>query len=299
MIGSAVLHRIVSWLRQHAAADRNSLTITIAPAQAERTFQIDLPRWSVRLLIGILIASFGLLLAKNVLYGKLIHDTVRLRDLRKENQLLRARADRVDSLEVAIARIDRIRSQLYILAGVPDSNEEDAVSPAEDAAMSISAGWEDPGPMAENRPDAPNGPIRLIPLRGPVSRGYTSGARRTPDHPGVDIAGPEGAPVAAAGGGVVETTGWDPTYGNLLVLDHGAGWKTRYGHNHSIIVQQGDTVRSGQTVALVGNTGKSSAPHLHFEVVRDGQTIDPGGLFPAYRATDGAEGRTMEGPTTR
>ncbi len=278
-----ILHRVAVWLRRHAAADRNSLTITIAPAQAQRTFQIELPRWSVRLVVVALAASFCLVLAGGVLYGKLIRDSILLRDLRSENSSLRARAHRVDSLEVVVAQIDRLRVQLYRLAGVPDASAQREEAESLDPAVPISAGSDGGDHPVDDGQKAPVGPIQRMPLRGPVSRGFTMGTQRTPVHPGVDIAGAAGAAVMAAGPGVVVTAGWDPTYGNLLAIDHGSGWVTRYGHNDILTVAQGDTVQGGQIVARVGSTGSSSAPHVHFEIIREGKPIDPGSVFPVYR----------------
>ena len=69
--------------------------------------------------------------------------------------------------------------------------------------------------------------------------------------------------------------GWDDDFGNLVVIDHGGYFITRYGHNASMLVQQGDRVKKAQAIALVGNTGRSTAPHLHYEVLEKGQPKDP------------------------
>lgn len=87
-------------------------------------------------------------------------------------------------------------------------------------------------------------------------------------HTGVDIAGPVGTPIYAADDGVVVVAGWNSGgYGNMLLLDHGGGIYTRYGHSSKNLVQVGDTVKKGDTIALMGSTGRSTGPHLHFEVM--------------------------------
>ena len=95
------------------------------------------------------------------------------------------------------------------------------------------------------------------------------------DHPGVDIAVPSGVYIRAAGAGVVVVAGADETYGNHLVLDHGEGYRSLYGHASVLLVAEGDSVRGGEVIALTGSTGRSTAPHLHFEITSDGEALDP------------------------
>lgn len=95
------------------------------------------------------------------------------------------------------------------------------------------------------------------------------------DHPGLDIAVPTDSYVRAAGAGRVLREGDDPVYGRFLVLDHGNGYETVYAHASLILVERGQTVRRGEVIALTGSTGRSTAPHLHFEVLLDGLPVDP------------------------
>ena len=95
------------------------------------------------------------------------------------------------------------------------------------------------------------------------------------DHPGLDIAIPTDSYVRAAGAGRVLRTGEDPIYGFFMVLEHGNGFQTVYAHNSSILVARGQVVRRGEVIALTGSTGRSTAPHLHFEVLLDGLPLDP------------------------
>ncbi len=94
-------------------------------------------------------------------------------------------------------------------------------------------------------------------------------------HPGIDIAVDFGAPVYAAAAGTVETAGWNGGYGRYVQIDHGNGYETAYGHMSSIAVTNGDTVRKGDIIGFAGSSGYSTGPHIHFEVMVDGQYIDP------------------------
>jgi murein DD-endopeptidase MepM/ murein hydrolase activator NlpD len=118
----------------------------------------------------------------------------------------------------------------------------------------------------------------------PVLEGYISspfGGRADPFdgheavHRGVDIAGQMGSEVLAVATGVVTRAGPASGYGNLVEINHGSGYSTRYGHNQEVLVTVGDTVTRGQLIARMGSTGRSTGPHVHFEVLRNGQQVDP------------------------
>jgi len=117
------------------------------------------------------------------------------------------------------------------------------------------------------------------PIDVPVGSGF--GFRSDPFtgrgalHTGLDFPSPVGTEIHAAAGGVVRTAEMHPEYGLMLEIDHGNGLMTRYGHTSKILVKVGDLVKRGQVVADVGTTGRSTGPHLHFEVLVDGVPQDP------------------------
>jgi murein DD-endopeptidase MepM/ murein hydrolase activator NlpD len=94
-------------------------------------------------------------------------------------------------------------------------------------------------------------------------------------HGGIDFAGRLGAPVRAAAGGVVAQADFRADYGNVVRIDHGGGSATLYAHNHKLLVRVGDRVSASQQIALLGSTGRSTGPHLHFEVHQHGRRVDP------------------------
>lgn len=118
----------------------------------------------------------------------------------------------------------------------------------------------------------------------PVIYGWISsyfGKRRSPFsgktevHRGVDFAGKAGGDVVAVAGGIVSRAGRNGGYGYFIEIDHGNGYTTRYGHNQMLLVQAGDAIRVGQVIAKLGSSGRSTGPHVHFEVLQDGVRIDP------------------------
>jgi murein DD-endopeptidase MepM/ murein hydrolase activator NlpD len=120
---------------------------------------------------------------------------------------------------------------------------------------------------------------------GPGASGWTApaqgrvtsefGPRWGTEHEGIDIGAAGGAPVRAAADGVVRRASWYGGYGNAVIIDHGGGVQTLYGHNASLDVRPGQRVSAGQVIAKVGSTGDSTGPHLHFEVEVDGRPVDP------------------------
>jgi len=127
----------------------------------------------------------------------------------------------------------------------------------------------------------------------PIQKGWLSsyyGVRKDPFtglpamHKGVDFAGEEGAAVLATGSGVVTWADSRFGYGNLVEIDHGDGVITRYGHNKELLVKVGELVSKGQQISLMGSTGRSTGPHVHYEVLQNGKQIDP--LPYIYRKAD-------------
>ncbi len=102
-------------------------------------------------------------------------------------------------------------------------------------------------------------------------------------HGGVDFAGREGSPISAVGAGVVTYAGERWGYGNLVEVTHGDGYVTRYGHNSRILVEEGEVVRRGDQVAEMGSTGRSTGPHVHLEVLKDGESVNPWKYVQAER----------------
>lgn len=112
-----------------------------------------------------------------------------------------------------------------------------------------------------------------MPTRGSLSSRF--GTRWGSKHEGIDLAAPIGTTVNAADGGVVTWVGTRGSYGKLIMVDHGAGYVTYYGHLSKFFVSKGEKVYKGQKIAAVGNTGRSTGPHLHFEIKKNGTPVNP------------------------
>ena len=123
----------------------------------------------------------------------------------------------------------------------------------------------------------------IWPISGPITSEFgwrthpITGDQRF--HSGLDIGGDYGIPVHAAQGGTVTYAGWISGYGNTVIIDHGGGITTLYGHNQSLAVSEGQSVSQGETISYCGSTGNSTGPHCHFEVRQNGEPVSPYGYL--------------------
>lgn len=118
-------------------------------------------------------------------------------------------------------------------------------------------------------------------------------------HGGLDIAAPQGSPVYAPQAGVVVYSGAYGGYGNVVVLNHGNTLYTVYGHNSRLLVNRGDTVYRGQVISLVGSTGRSTGPHLHFEVHYKQQYLNPMSYMVYVQHTEGMLAQATQRPAVQ
>ena len=196
---------------------------------------------------------------------------------------LAARAARVPALEtqVALHARDRARVEAFAtqLAELERRYEQIRHLFGPDSDQVASDLWLPPpaprGPGGRPDPD----PDGSLPTSWPLSRpGFVTQALLEGDagqHPGLDIAVPLDSYVRASGAAVVVDVGEDPVYGRFVTLDHGDGYRTVYAHASETLVELGQHVRRNEVIALSGSTGRSTAPHLHFEILLNGEPVDP------------------------
>ncbi len=240
-----------------------------------RTYRF--PRWMVRAALGGgVLLGLALLLALAT-YIPTLAAAARVPGLKGEVERLEREnmkiGELVAALDSAERRYDRIR-ELLGADVVPEPVRFAALLPVAPQIRARAPGEVPPDVEGKSEP-------RRWPLdeAGYVTRGPAGtpapGDTRGEAHPGVDIAVPIGSPVRAAGGGSVLQAGEDPEYGRFVLLEHNSGYQTLYGHLSRLTVAAGQEVATGEVVGLTGNTGRSSGPHLHFELRHDGQPVDP------------------------
>ncbi|HEY7480137.1 MAG TPA: M23 family metallopeptidase [Gemmatimonadales bacterium] len=252
------------------------VTVVIQRDGVTRSQTLRFSLWTLRLgalAAVMLLAALGLLA---VLYFPVVRAAARVPGLESQVSRLRAENAMVRQLSVALDSAELRYEQLRGMIGadiVPDPlaiNASLPLAPALRARVGSEAAPAGPGPTVP----------REWPLgdRGYITRGQVqvadSGGREEA-HPGLDIAVPVGTLVRASGGATVNQIGEDPEYGLYVLLDHPEEYQTMYGHLSRIIVTDGQIVEAGEVIGLSGNSGRSTAPHLHFEIRQRGTSLDP------------------------
>ncbi len=135
-----------------------------------------------------------------------------------------------------------------------------------------------------NRREGLNSTPSIRPSAAPISSGFgyrldPFGQRSSKRHNGVDFAGKPDSPIVVTADGVVRHAGWVPSYGQAILVDHGFGYSTLYAHTTEIQVKAGDVVKRGDKIATMGSSGRSTGTHLHYEVWKDGQVVNPRNYF--------------------
>lgn len=252
--------------------NRRGVTIVIHTDGELRTRQYRLSLWVMRAGQGIALAVVVLALLFFAFAGPITRAAARVPGLDAEVARLRSENARVQELASALNRAESNYQELRAVLGARAPDPAGA-KPELPRARIIEARTPS---MSARFQLGPSIPARW-PLddRGFLTRGLVGPGSEAEAHPGVDIAVPVGTPVRAAGGGTVALAGVNDDYGMFVLIHHPDGYETMYGHASRLLVSDGEEVAAGQVIALSGNTGRSTAPHLHFEIRREGRSVDP------------------------
>src|SRR5688572_4908021 len=246
--------------------DERRLTFIVVPHGDLDTRTVEIPYRRLKVFL-VLIAVVVLALAIMVgMWWSIAMKAARVNDLERELATLEKERAKVDSLAHLLADVEtqyqRVREMLG--ADAPAAGKQPLLPDLPKGAMRDDDG---DGVADAAAPDA-------WPLteRGYITRA-SGGAGTT--HQGIDIAVPQNSYIRASGPGTVKFAGEDRIYGKYIVIDHGGELESVYGHASRLLVSQGTKVKRLQMIALSGNTGQSTAPHLHFEIRKGGKPVDP------------------------
>ncbi len=246
---------------------RKELSFFIASNYSTNSLRFSLPLWMVRLLAGV--AGFLVLLVVASLVLALVgaYRLSRLSYLEHRNRDLEAEFAKVTTLRNQLQQVEEQSRKMATMLGIEKTPPPVNWDSFPVDSQSLPAWLKGKTWGSEMVP-------KLVPLKQ-----YVVSQRAKEDHLGIDLAAEEGEPVRATADGVVEQRGQDRQYGRYLLLKHGQGYESYYGHLKDWNVGKGDTVQAGAEIGLVGTTGQSTAPHLHFEIRKDGQRIDPASVM--------------------
>jgi septal ring factor EnvC (AmiA/AmiB activator) len=264
------------------------LSILIIPDDGSSTKEFKLGYGLIRGLVVGEVLLLILVILGGVFYSRSLYWESEALRLTRDNQSLQNEMRQVGELADAVTRMKRVEQQLHVMLS---PSIKLPVAPLAVATAAPALDTETPATRTVVR-----GPSRglattesrLIPNIWPVGRfeGVVTQEFEPPtgtvprSHPGIDIAATAGAIVTATADGRVVFAGEDEHLGLVLSIDHFGAYLTRYGHNSTLLIRNGDAVRKGQPVALVGNTGKSTGPHLHYEIWQQGTARNPRDFLP-------------------
>jgi murein DD-endopeptidase MepM/ murein hydrolase activator NlpD len=246
--------------------DERRLSIIVVPHGDLETTTLEIPYRTLKVLIGVAAVILIILCVMVGFWFNIASKAARAEELEKQLVRLEAERSKVDSLAHVLSEVEmqyeRVRKMLG--ADAPSVGKQPLLP---DLPKAVFRDDDRDGVADMAAPDA-------WPLteRGFVTRGLT---KTKAPHAGLDIAVPQNSYIRASGPGLVKTASEDSIYGKYIVIDHGGGLETLYGHAARLLVTQGTRVKRLQIVALSGSSGQSTAPHLHFEVRRNGTAIDP------------------------
>lgn len=268
------------------------INLLIVFDQSEKSYQWSLSVFSLKIVIVAAALSVLMSIAAVILVWRVSIQNRTVAELAAENKRLNVFSLETNQLKEELAHYRNFSRRLCEMVGVefPDSASPILGSPGRftepleypDSVDTIpegdaaGLGFVSEAPLPNQLlPHAENQPVG-VPMRGQASRGFNPDVDNlTLRHFGLDIAGREGSPVFATAAGVVEFAGWEQALGNMIVLNHENGFKTIYGHNSVMMIEKGDKVQFGEIICLSGNSGMSSAPHLHYEIRFNDHPLDP------------------------
>lgn len=286
-----------------------AFTLMFVPHSGKKARRLRLPSWAPQVLAIIMLTFLGGLSWFGVDYMRLRAETQELARLKTENyqqaRQIEELAQEAVSVQQRLEEIDDLDNQVRQMMGLPSRDQEDLPNrgrqdlpprggpgrrvTAADIRQTLQDAGDSIDPTKEKlvqlKEDVANEQRRLahIPNGWPVRGTITSrfGTRRSPYgrktefHEGIDIAAPNGTAIKATGAGIVVYAGWHSGYGRKVIIDHGYGYQTCYAHNSKIKVKVGTKVKRGDVIAFVGSTGRSTGPHLHYEVIYQGVKKNP------------------------
>jgi murein DD-endopeptidase MepM/ murein hydrolase activator NlpD len=264
-----------------AGGGRRGVSIIVQRDGALQSSTYRAPTWVLRVLLVLAVAVAVLLVLGVAYYGPIVRQAARVPPLEREVERLRTDNLQIRELAATLDSVENNYERLRRMVGadiVPDRMVLGSTLPVSPPIFAANPGLP---AVYEVGPSLP----RHWPLdeRGYVTQGQALADSVMEDHPGIDVAVPVGAVVRASGGGIVLQTGDHQEYGHFVLIEHPDGYQTMYGHLSRIIAIQGTRVSAGEVIARSGNTGRSSAPHLHFEIRLNGISIDPGTMVKEER----------------
>ena len=256
-------------------------TLMFVPEDNGKTFTIRIPKYVFNSIIIFFIILFSGLLLLIFKSGQIAAKLQMLSFIRMENEKLSKENDQLRQITEKINRLDNISlylSRFLSTPGIENSNLINGNDSADlfDKDSNHQLSSVNKLTFQHLKGDYLGSIPNIYPVEGWITRQFEPDSNSSGNgHQGLDFAAATGTPIKSTAPGVVGKIENDKYFGLIISLYHDNGFITKYGHCSQILVSKHDRVNRGQTIALVGNTGRSTAPHVHYEVIKDGKHIDP------------------------
>lgn len=254
----------------------------VIPHDGRKMFTRKVSYWALSLVLVLLVGLISIICIFIFQMGSLYTKALRVDALERRNRKLEEDHAKLVDIERKLAEMEKMGNHLKVMLGMEKTPPPLDLSELAELGSQLESKssefhfpesqylfTEDMAAFLEkqkrNERRIPSG----LPLEGWISR------RFSPDHPAVDIAAPLLTPIMATGDGVCTFSGWDERWGNYVEISHSDDTKTLYAHNSRNRVAKGDRVSKGDIIAFLGSTGRSTGPHLHYEVTVGGERVDP------------------------
>ena len=260
---------------------RRKVSLVIIPHSGGRTIEKQFSVLGLRLLIAAVVLVLLAAIVMTVAGARASGKFARYRTLEARNAALEQEVAKLDQLKAELERMKQEDRQIREMLGFAqqpppiDLQQLYGTLPT-DTGFVLDSGAQQA--LESLRGAARSRQAPLVPSMPPLAD-YVISRGMDAEHLGVDLVAETGAPVLATADGRIAAAGWDTTYGNSVSIQHQQGYRTFYGHLLRIIRLAGDSVKQGDVIGTLGSTGHSTAPHLHYEVIRNNKQQDPEKYF--------------------
>jgi murein DD-endopeptidase MepM/ murein hydrolase activator NlpD len=247
---------------------RKGYSILITSTDSGGSKHLFLSKKLFAALFALLIIIIVVIIINIISYSRIYYRAMEAEALRRRNAQIEEEFTKLKRIEEYLTIAEMDNQKIKIMLGIeksPTPVEPIAYEESPDLSNNIDR-------YIENDDNIPS----LLPAIGHISKNFG------PGHEAIDIAAPRLSPVIATASGMVIDVGWDSLYGNYVIIEHNRNYSTFYGHLYSIDIRNSQKVTGGEIIGTVGSSGKSTSPHLHYEVRFRDKKVDPTAYIPFY-----------------
>jgi murein DD-endopeptidase MepM/ murein hydrolase activator NlpD len=241
-----------------------SIVVTSTESGTSKYFFLSRKQFSVIAVIAGIILVFVIVAV--ISYSSVYYRAMEAIVLKRRNAEMEAEFAKLEEIRKNLEIAETRNQQLQVMLGIQESPPPvGPVTPEQNHEYTERVSM-----MAHKEDNIPS----VLPAQGQISRNFS------PEHRGVDIAAPRFSPVIAAASGKIQETGWDSVFGNYVIIEHDVNYSTFYGHLQTTAVNTNASVACGEVIGSVGSTGRSTSPHLHYEIRFQDKPVEPLGYMP-------------------